>query len=235
MSEKMRILVVTAHPDDVDFGAAGTIATWADEGAEITYAVLTNGDAGGFDPTVPREQIPQIRQDEQRAAAALLGVRDVHFLGYRDGDLQATQDVRRDISRVIRLVRPHRMLIQSPERNWQRIPASHPDHLAAGEAAICAIYPDARNPFAHPELLAEGLEDWVVHDVWVMGGPSNNHWVDITDVFERKITAISAHASQVEHLDDLQEKIQMRSAAAAVEGGLGSERCAEAFLIATVP
>lgn len=235
MSEKMRILVVTAHPDDVDFGAAGTIATWADEGAEITYAVLTNGDAGGFDPTVPREQIPQIRQDEQRAAAALLGVRDVHFLGYRDGDLQATQDVRRDISRVIRLVRPHRMLIQSPERNWQRIPASHPDHLAAGEAAICAIYPDARNPFAHPELLAEGLEDWVVHDVWVMGGPSNNHWVDITDVFERKITAISAHASQVEHLDDLQEKIQMRSAAAAVEGGLGSERFAEAFLIATVP
>jgi LmbE family N-acetylglucosaminyl deacetylase len=235
MPEITRVLVITAHPDDVDFGAAGTIATWADEGAQIHYGVLTNGDAGGFDPSVPREHIPAIRQAEQRAAAALLNVTDVTYFGYPDGDLQVTQDVRRDISRLIRQVRPHRMLIQSPERNWQRIPASHPDHLAAGEASIRAIYPDARNPFAHPELLAEGLQDWVVNEIWVMGGPHSNHWVDITDVLDRKLAAIQAHESQVAHLPDLAEKIRTRAAATAIEGGLGSERFAEAFLLATVP
>lgn len=235
MAETTRILVVTAHPDDVDFGAAGTVAQWADEGAEIHYGICTNGDAGGFDPAVPREEIPRIRQGEQRDAAALLGVGDVHFLGYPDGDLEVTQDLRRDISRLIRLVRPHRMLIQSPERNWQRIPASHPDHLAAGEAAMRAIYPDARNPFAHPQLMAEGLSDWVVNEIWVMGGPHNNHWVDITDVYDRKLAAIRAHASQVAHLPELDTKMRTWFSATAIEGGFGSDRLAEAFLIAHLP
>lgn len=235
MAEMTRILVITAHPDDVDFGAAGTVAQWADEGAEIHYGICTNGDAGGFDPTVPREEIPGIRQGEQRAAAALLGVRDVHFLGYPDGDLEVNQELRRDIARLIRLVKPHRMLIQSPERNWQRIPASHPDHLAAGEAAMRAIYPDARNPFAHPQLMAEGLSDWVVPEIWVMGGPHNNHWVDITDVYDRKLAAIRAHASQVAHLPELDTKMRTWFGATAIEGGFGSDRLAEAFLIAHLP
>ena len=235
MAEMTRILVITAHPDDVDFGAAGTVAQWTDEGAEIHYGICTNGDAGGFDPTVPREEIPGIRQGEQRAAAALLGVRDVHFLGYPDGDLEVTQELRRDIARLIRLVKPDRMLIQSPERNWRRIPASHPDHLAAGEAAMRAIYPDARNPFAHPQLMAEGLSDWVVPEIWVMGGPHNNHWVDITDVYDRKLAAIRAHASQVAHLPELDTKMRTWFGATAVEGGFGSDRLAEAFLIAHLP
>lgn len=235
MAEMTRILVITAHPDDVDFGAAGTVAQWADEGAEIHYGICTNGDAGGFDPTVPREEIPGIRQGEQRAAAALLGVRDVHFLGYPDGDLEVTQELRRDIARLIRLVKPDRMLIQSPERNWRRIPASHPDHLAAGEAAMRAIYPDARNPFAHPQLMAEGLSDWVVPEIWVMGGPHNNHWVDITDVYDRKLAAIRAHASQVAHLPELDTKMRTWFGATAIEGGFGSDRLAEAFLIAHLP
>jgi LmbE family N-acetylglucosaminyl deacetylase len=144
-----RVLAVMAHPDDVDFGAAGTIRAWTDAGIEVTYCLITNGDAGGFDPAVPRSEIPAIRQAEQRAAGAVLGVTDVRFLGYRDGELSVSHELRRDISRVIRQVRPDRMLIQSPERNWRRIQASHPDHLAAGEAAIQAVYPDARNPFAH--------------------------------------------------------------------------------------
>ncbi len=182
-----RVLVVMAHPDDVDFGAAGTVAQWTKAGISVTYGIVTDGDAGGFDPSVPRSQIPAIRRAEQRAAAAEIGVSDVHFLGYRDGDVSVTQDLRRDISRLIRQVRPQRMLIQSPDRNWDRIPASHPDHLATGEAAIRAIYPDARNPFAHPELLQdEGLQDWVVPEVWLMASPTPNHYVDVTESVRRQ-------------------------------------------------
>ena len=148
----------------------GTIATWTDAGIEVSYCLITDGDAGGFDPDVPRSDIAGIRQAEQRAAAKELGVEDVVFLGYPDGRLTSTIELRRDISRVIRQRRPQRMLIQSPERNWERIYASHPDHLAAGEAAIAAVYPDARNPFAHLDLAAEGLEAWTVEELWVMAG-----------------------------------------------------------------
>ena len=231
-----RALVVTAHPDDVDFGAAGTIATWVAQGTAVTYCILTDGDAGGFDPAVPRSDIPRIRRAEQVAAARILGVDDVRFLGYRDGQLEVSQGLRRDISRVIRQVRPQRMLIQSPERNWARIPASHPDHLAAGESAIFSIYPDARNPFAHPSLLSdEGLDAWSVHDVWVMGGPTPNHVMDVTDVFSTKIAALRAHESQTAHMDDLEERIRGWMTMAAQNAGLPEGRLVEAFLRTEIP
>ncbi|MEC8445146.1 MAG: PIG-L family deacetylase, partial [Actinomycetota bacterium] len=162
-------LVVMAHPDDVDFGAAGTVALWTRAGISVTYGIVTDGDAGGFDPVIPREEIPGIRQWELRAAAAVVGVKDVHFLGYTDGDVHPSQDLRRDISRLIRQVRPQRMLIQSPDRKWEHIPASHPDHMAAGEAAIRADNPHPPTPFAHPTMLQdEGLEDRDVPEAWMM-------------------------------------------------------------------
>ena len=227
-----RALVVTAHPDDVDFGAGGTVAHWVSQGTAVTYCVITDGDAGGFDPDVPRSQIPAIRRSEQTAAGECLGVTDVRFLGYRDGSLTVTMGLRRDISRVIRQVRPERMLIQSPERNWQRIQASHPDHLAAGEAALCAIYPDARNPFAHTELLAdEGLSDWVVPEVWVMAGPQPTHAVDVSDFVDAKLAALRAHASQTAHMDDLDERIRGWLSGAAAQAGLSEGRYAETFQI----
>jgi LmbE family N-acetylglucosaminyl deacetylase len=199
-----RVLIVTAHPDDVDFGAAGTIATWTAKGIEVTYCIVTDGDAGGFDPAVPRSEIPRIRRAEQTEAARLCGVHQVHFLGYRDGELTVSHDLRRDISRVIRQVRPRRMLIQSPERNWARIQASHPDHLAAGDAAIQAVYPDARNPFAHQSLLRdEGLDAWTVEEVWIMASPNPDHYVDVTDTIGTKLAALRAHESQTAHMDDL--------------------------------
>ena len=160
--------MVTAHPDDVDFGAAGTVAAFTSAGVDVTYCIVTNGDAGGSDRTMSRAEMAALRQDEQRAAAAVVGVSDVRFLAHPDGMVQASLELRRDISRVIRQVRPERVITQSPERNWAAIFASHPDHLAAGEAAVCAVYPDARNPFAHPELLDEGLEPWSVAQLWVM-------------------------------------------------------------------
>ncbi len=231
-----RALVVTAHPDDVDFGAAGTVASWVAEGTRVTYCIVTDGDAGGFDPAVPRSEIPRIRREEQVAAARILGVDDVRFLGYRDGELEVSHGLRRDISRVIREVRPQRMLIQSPERNWVRIAASHPDHMAAGEAAIFAIYPDARNPFAHPSLLQdEGLEAWTVHDVWVMAAPEPNYFVDVSDHVEAKLAALRAHESQTAHMDDLDERIRTWMSAAAERAGLPSGRLAEAFLRTTIP
>ncbi len=183
-------------------------------------------------PTVPRSEIPAIRQAEQRAAGAALGVTDVRFLGYRDGELAVSHELRRDISRVIRQVRPDRMLIQSPDRNWNRIQASHPDHLAAGEAAIQAVYPDARNPFAHPSLLLdEGLEDWSVPEVWVIASPTPNHWVDITDTFDSKLAALQAHESQTAHMDDLGERVGGWMRMQAEQAGLPAGRLAEAFMV----
>lgn len=227
-----RVLVVTAHPDDVDFGAAGTVASWTDAGIEVTYCIITDGDAGGFDPAVPRSEIPRIRRAEQTAAAAVAGVHDVRFLGYRDGELTVSHELRRDISRVIRQVRPQRMLIQSPDRNWMRLPASHPDHMAAGEAAIQAIYPDARNPFAHPSLLAdEGLADWTVLEAWVFGGPTPNHWVDVTDQFDRKIAAIAEHHSQLPDPSAIEPRVREWLTTAAEQGGLPAGRLAEAYMV----
>jgi len=227
-----RALVVTAHPDDVDFGAAGTVATLVARGVEVSYCIITDGDAGGFDPTVPRSEIPRIRHAEQRAAAALVGVTDVRFLAYRDGELTVSHDLRRDISRVIRQVRPQRVITQSPERNWDRIQASHPDHLAAGEATMQAVYPDARNPFAHISLLAdEGLEEWTVAEIWLMATPAPTTYVDITDVLELKLQAIGAHVSQLPDRAQMEERVRAWTSGNATAAGLGPGRFAEAFRV----
>jgi LmbE family N-acetylglucosaminyl deacetylase len=142
--------VVTAHPDDVDFGAAGTVATLTDAGVHVTYCLVTDGDAGGTDRSMSRHDMAMLRRREQTDAAAQVGVTDLVFLGHGDGRVQPTLQLRADISAVIRRVRPRVVLSQSPERNLDRIYASHPDHLAAAEATLCAVYPDARNPFAFP-------------------------------------------------------------------------------------
>jgi LmbE family N-acetylglucosaminyl deacetylase len=227
-----RALVVTAHPDDVDFGAAGTVTSWTRSGMAVTYCIVTDGDAGGFDPEVPRAEIPRIRREEQTEAARLCGVTDVRFLGYRDGELTVTHDLRRDISRVIRDVRPQRVVIQSPERNWERIQASHPDHLAAGEAAIQAVYPDARNPFAHPSLLRdEGLDAWTVPEVWVMSSSQPTHFVDVTDTFDTKIAALRAHVSQTAHMDNLAEFVGAWLTRNAEAAGWPEGRLAEGFRV----
>jgi LmbE family N-acetylglucosaminyl deacetylase len=225
-----RVLVVTAHPDDVDFGAAGTVATLVEAGVQVTYCIVTDGDAGGFDPAVPRSEIPRIRRAEQTAAAAVLGVTDLHWLGYRDGELTVSHDLRRDITRVIRQVRPQRVMTMSPERNWERIGASHPDHMAAAEATVQAIYPDARNQFAHPTLLAdEGLDEWAVQELWMFASPTPNTFVDVTDKLALKVQALREHVSQTEHMPDLEGMIREWMASAAERGGLPEGRLAEMF------
>jgi LmbE family N-acetylglucosaminyl deacetylase len=227
-----RVLVVAAHPDDADFGAAGTIAGWTDAGLNVTILLLTRGEQGGFDDT-NREQMPQIREREQVAASAALGVADVRFLpGHRDGWLEPSWELQRQIVEVIREVRPQRVLIQSPERWYDRIQASHPDHLAAGEAAIRAIYPASENRFAWPELLEQGLAPWHVSEVWIMAHPQMSHAVDITATFDRKVTALRAHLSQTGHMsDDLEGFLRGWGAGVADLFGLGEGRLGECFHI----
>jgi LmbE family N-acetylglucosaminyl deacetylase len=230
-SEVERVLAVTAHPDDVDFGAAGTVRLWTRAGIEVVYCVCTDGDAGGFDLAVDRSGIPATRRAEQEAAAKELGVDDVRFLGYRDGQVHVTLDLRCDIARVIREVRPQRLLTQSPRRNYTRIAVSHPDHMAVGEATLCAVYPDARNPFAFPELAKAGLEAWVVSEVWIAGDEQPDHFVDVTDVFDRKLAALRAHVSQTGHMDDLEGLLRGFMGLNAATAGFAAGRLAEAYRI----
>jgi LmbE family N-acetylglucosaminyl deacetylase len=228
-----RVLVVVAHPDDCDFGAAGTIAGWVEAGLSVTILLCTHGEQGGFDDT-NREQMPAIREREQVAASAALGVKDVRFLqGHRDGWLEPSWELQRQIVEVIRNVRPQRVLIQSPERWYDRIQASHPDHLAAGEAAIRAIYPAAENRYAWPELIEEQkLEPWHVNEVWIMAHPEMTHVVDITDTFGRKVAALQAHASQTGHMgDQLAGFLSGWGSGVAEMFGLGQGRLGECFHI----
>ncbi|WP_344620640.1 PIG-L deacetylase family protein [Dactylosporangium salmoneum] len=229
LTDVQRVLCVLAHPDDVDFGSAGTIATWVDAGLEVAYLLVTRGDAGGFDDT-PREQMPILREAEQRAAAAAVGVKQVEFLdGYRDGVLEPTIALRRDITAAIRRFRPDRVLTNSPLRRWDRLAGpSHPDHLAAGEATTCAVYPDARNPFTFTDI---GLEAWTVREIWYSGGPDPDHIVDITDVFPRKLAALRAHASQTSHIEGFDEMLRQRHAMVATAAGLPEGRLAEGFSV----
>ncbi len=226
-----RVLVVTAHPDDVDFGAAGSVAVWIDAGIEVAYCVVTDGDAGGSDLTMPRTEMAALRRDEQRKAAAAVGVSDVRFLGFPDGRLEPSLELRRAISAVIRRFRPDRVVTQSPDRNWSRIYASHPDHLAAGEAATCAVYPDARNPFAFPELLEEGLEPHVVPELWLMATDRADRAVDVTARFDAKLAALRSHVSQVGDGAHLDELLRTWLSATAASAGLPEGSLAEAYQV----
>lgn len=227
------VLVVAAHPDDIDFGAAGTVAGWTAAGIPVTYCVCTSGEASG---PVDRDaaEMARVREAEQRAAAAQVGVSDIVFLRYPDGALTASLELRRDITRVIRQVRPDRVLAWSPEINWERVATTHPDHRASGEAAFAAVFPDSRNPHAHRSLLDdEGLEPWSVRELWVNDGPAplRNHVVDVTDTFDKKLAAPRCHTSQVGDGVALEEALRRGFGAIARNAGLGEGRYAEVFQV----
>ncbi|NYD35405.1 PIG-L deacetylase family protein [Actinomycetospora corticicola] len=235
-----RILMIVAHPDDIDFGSGGSVAKWIAEGDTVDYCIVTDGDAGGFDEAVGRGEMATLRRKEQRAAADVYGVGEIDWLGYPDGRLYVTHELRRDLSRVIRKRRPDRAVVPSPTRNLRSTYGSHPDHIAAGEASMCAIYPDARNPFAHPELLAdEGLEAWTVPETWIANpGEGADRYLDITDTIDLKIEALRAHESQTGHMTDLAERMQMWGYSQAKSAGwcddgtpADQRRYAEGFLV----
>lgn len=210
--ETERVMVITAHPDDAEFTVAGTVARWAQGGKTIIYVICTDGSRGSNDPQVKPERMVAIRKSEQEAAARLLGVEEIVYLGYEDGTLEPTLALRRDLTRVIRRYRPDIVVCPDPTvRYYGDGYLNHPDHRAAGDAALDAVFPSARTRYIFPELLDEGLEPHKVQAVLIRGSPSPNFWVDISDTIELKIAALKKHESQVSHIQGLEEWIRARA------------------------
>ena len=226
-----RVLVVSAHPDDVDFVCAATVAAMTDAGVEVAYCFVTSGEAGSDHLTIDATELAALREEEQTAAAKEVGVSELLWLHHPDGAVETTIELRRDLTGAIRRTRPDLVICQSPERNLDRIFASHPDHLAAGEATLRAVYPDARNPRSYPELLAEGLEPHTVKEVWLVSHPGADLRVDITETFDRKIAALRAHQSQTGHRDDLDDMIRGWLSFNAADAGMAEGRLAESFKV----
>jgi LmbE family N-acetylglucosaminyl deacetylase len=190
-------LAVVAHPDDVEFNMGGTVARWIDDGWRVVYVIVTRGDKGSTDPSMTAEQLADIREEEQRIAAAYLGALGVEFLGYEDGALEPSLAVRRDIARQIRRYKPERMIVTDPHELYSERYIQHPDHIAAAQAALAATYP-ARDRMTMPELLAEGHEPHGVSEVYIQTSRDPNLFVDITPAMDRKKQALRLHASQIE-------------------------------------
>jgi LmbE family N-acetylglucosaminyl deacetylase len=230
-AEISRVLCVAAHPDDIDYGAAGTVAGLTGRGVEVSYCVVTDGQAGEAAGT-PRDEVAALRQHEQRQSARLVGVSDLTFLSYPDGALTPDLTLRRELSAVIRRLRPDVVITHTPQRNLDRVLISHPDHLAAGEATLCAVYPDARNEYAHPELAARGLRPWTVREVWLVGDADPDLFVDVTDSYPAKLAAIRTHASQhdpAQPAQALDQAMRGMLGGQARAAGYAEGRLAEAF------
>jgi LmbE family N-acetylglucosaminyl deacetylase len=223
-----RALVVISHPDDAEFGAGATIAHLAAAGARVDYVVTTDGSKGTEDPDITAEQLAGTRMAEQRAAADLLGVSEIVHLGYPDGYLVPSLDLRRDITRQIRRFRPDLVITQNPQRRLDHNPfIGHPDHLATGEATLASVYPAARDHLNFPELWTEErLEPWKVRQVLLTGVEQPNLWLDVADTFELGLRAILAHASQVD-ADEVAERMRERARIVGEPQGIG---LAQAFL-----
>lgn len=198
-NEPLRILCIWAHPDDNEFSIGGSVARWADEGAEVTLCVITDGAAGSNAPDTNLKELVRTREAEQRAAAAVLGMKDVLFLGYADGSLVPTIELRRDLTRLIRQLRPQRVVCGDPTAVFYGEEyINHPDHRAAAEAATYAVFPSAVTRPIFPELLAEGYEPHQVRELYISGTAQPNAYVDISPTLDRKIEALRCHASQVD-------------------------------------
>jgi len=210
LSDKIeRVLVVTAHPDDSEFGAGGTVAKLAKEGCEVVYVIVTNGNKGSSDRSMTPERLARIREEEQRNAARTLGVERVAFLGYPDGEVEDTRDLRRDVSREIRRWRPDLVICQNPRRTYL-LGASHRNHRIVGGVTLDCIYPLARDHMAFPELLP-AFEPHKVREVYVMQWENPQLVVDISETIEAKIKALACHASQFSDFSAVEARVRERS------------------------
>lgn len=205
------VLAFGAHPDDLDFDASATLAGLAAAGVRVELCVVTDGDAGGFDSDGPGAMTAR-RHAEQRAAAAVIGAADVHFLGERDGHLEPTHEVRRRIVELMRRVRPDVVLCPHPERDWESMQASHPDHLACGEAVVRAAYPAVENPYAYPELADAGLDAFRIRHLMLYTAPAarRNLTVDVTGLEDVKLRALDAHVSQHPDAPAMREAVRAK-------------------------
>lgn len=217
-----RALVVTAHPDDMEFAAAGTLAKWADAGAEITLCIGTDGSTGTQDKSLMGTSLHDIRVAESERAAEVVGIEEVVWLDYQDGYVEYTLDLRRDIARVFRRYRPHRFVVMDPTPVIEEF-INHPDHRAIGQASLDVSMTAGTTPGHFPELLDEGLEPWRgLRELWIAGPGLKPHVVDISETIERKIEALRCHASQVgEHAEEIADFVRVYSAEAGKAAGYG--------------
>jgi LmbE family N-acetylglucosaminyl deacetylase len=201
------VLCINAHPDDQEFTVGGTLAKWARAGTEIITVVITSGDAGSnerTDPAMTKTRLAEIREQEQRDACAVLGVKDTVFLHYSDGTLQPTLELRRDLTRLIRKYTPDVVMCGDPTaRFFGNSYMNHPDHRAAGDAACDAVFPSAGTRFIFPELLAEGYSPHQVSRVFLHGSEKADVWIDISETLETKVRALKQHISQIGDWDPL--------------------------------
>ena len=200
-----RVLVSMAHPDDIEFGSGATIARWADEGQEIFFVLGTSGDKGSSDPEYDSAKLIETREAEQRAAADVLGVKDVMFLRFNDAELMPDLQLRKEITRAIRHFKPDAVVCQDPAARYFGSYIQHPDHTAMGEATLAAIYPSARDRLTFPDLLAEGYEPHKVTEVYVRAGRERvDHFVEVSDYLDKKAAALREHKSQLGDWDPLE-------------------------------
>jgi LmbE family N-acetylglucosaminyl deacetylase len=195
---RWRALVVTAHPDDIEFGCGGTVATWTDAGAEVTYCIVTDGSTGTQDRSLMGAGLTEVRRAESEAAAKICGVDHIEWLGYRDGYVEYSLDLRRDIARVFRKFKPHRYLVMDPTPTIDDRFINHPDHRAIGQASLDVTLTAGTTPGHFPELLEEGLDPWRgLRETWIVGPGNKPILVDITETIKRKLDALMCHVSQV--------------------------------------
>ncbi len=220
-------LVVFAHPDDAEFMSAGTIAAWAEEGTEVHYVCVTDGSAGSNEPGMSRERLREVREAEQRAACEVLGVKSVAFLGWLDGSVEVTMDLRRAVTREVRRRRPEVLMGPDPSRLWSgRRYINHRDHRMVGEAVLSAVMPDAPTRPQFPELLEEGLEPFEVPNLWLSAMDEGDGFVDIVATIEKKLDALACHASQHDNEGEMREQVRGWAKAVGERAGL---EYAEAF------
>ncbi|HEX9697454.1 MAG TPA: PIG-L deacetylase family protein [Actinomycetota bacterium] len=208
-----RAMVIYAHPDDAEFGASGTVAKWARAGVEVTYAMITNGGSGSSDPSMTRDKLVEIRRAEQEAAAKVLGVARVEFLGYEDGYLTVSESSRRDVARVVRRWQPDVIIGLDPTLRYTEFYTNHPDHIAAGDLAMFAINPDASTRLMFPELVDdEGLEPHKPAMLMLMNwGAQPDYVEDISSTIDVKLQALGLHASQIEDFDEIETWVRQRA------------------------
>lgn len=229
LSDIKSVLVVVAHPDDIDFGCAGTVSALTSQGLDVSYCLVTSGDAGGDKDDLSREERMSVRETEQSNAGKKVGVSNIHFLRQPDGTVESNLALREKITRVIRKEKPDLVITQSPKRRYDRIYASHPDHLATGDAVICACYPDSQNPHAYPNLLDEGYEPHAVKAIWIMVDEEPDVFVDTTDHFEKKMEALMEHKSQIEDQEFVKKMMKDWGKSQAELSDLGQEKLAESY------
>lgn len=206
-----RVLVITAHPDDSEFGAGGTVARLVREGLQVSYCIVTSGNKGSGDRSMTPERLARIREEEQRNAARVLGVETVDFLGFPDCEVEDTRDTRMAVTAAIRRHRPDRLIIQNPHRT-KNLGASHRDHRTVAGIALDCVYPLARDHMAFPELLAQGLEPHKVREVYLMWWESPEMVVDISETMDLKIKALACHASQFRDFAAVEKRVRERGA-----------------------